>query len=226
MRTICLLLIFIIILSLSGCKKCVQNKIADLRFSKEELKVDPYSSNEHLTFIGSSGDTVVFQNGFRLNNHRRVYKYDSETAKVDHDGCAGDYFDIDEEKMMMADSTLKTNLFIFLDFLYSWSNPSDEKTFHLSFGYGKQPLIYFDGIYKFNADTLLNMKASNPKYDSIVAFHPIWESGSNIFYDVYELFNYNSDVGNTPRISTAYYSIKEGLLGFKTTSGTTWNIKK
>jgi len=150
-----------------------------------------------------------------------------ETAKLDHDGCQGDYFEIDQDQMMMYDDTLKTHLYIFLNFQYSWSNPSNETVFTLMFGESKQLYIYFHGSFKFYVDTLLNIKTTSQYYkDSIIAFHPVWESGSNVFNNVYELYCHQPDHRYTPWISTAYYSIKEGLLGFKTTSGITWNLKK
>jgi hypothetical protein len=228
MRTVILLLIIIIIsLPFSGCKKCVQNQIADLKFTQDELKIDPYTGNELLTFIGSSGDTVLFHNGSRLNSHLRIYQYDYETAKLDHDGCQGDYFEIDQDQMMMYDDTLETHLYIFLNFQYSWSSPSNEKIFKLSFGQSKQLFIYFNGSFKFNVDTLLNITMTSQYYkDSIIAFHPIWKSGPNTFNNVYELYSHQPDNRYTPWISIAYYSINEGLLGFKTTSGITWNLKK
>ena len=114
MKTIVLLLILIICsLLFFGCKKCVQTQIAYLKFTQDELKIDPYSGKEHLRFIGSSGDTVVFQNGSRFNSHLVVYKDDYETAKLDHNGCQGDYYGKDQDAMMMYDSALKSNLYCF-----------------------------------------------------------------------------------------------------------------
>jgi hypothetical protein len=227
MRSAIILLILIINVQFTGCKKCVQNQRADLQFTQDELKIDPYTGNEILTFIGSSGDTVLIHNGSRFTSHIRVYQYDFETAKLDHDGCQGDYFEVDNHQMMMYDDTLKTFLYIFLNFKYSWTNPSDEMFFELLFGQSKDLFIFFDGRFKFNVDTLLNIQTNNQYYkDSIIAFHPIWESGSNIFYNVYELYGHQPDTRYTPWISIAYYSIKEGLLGFKTTNGATWHIQK
>ena len=228
MKKVIYLSLFVIVsLSFSSCKKCVQNKVIDLKFTQDELRIDPYSGNERLVFIGSTGDSVLFHNGSRLNNHNVIYQYSYETAKVDNNGCQGDYFGADDDQMMMFDDTLKSNLYIFLNFLYSLEIPTSDKLFELAFGYNKQPLYYFEGKFKFNVDTLMNIKTTNLYYkDSIVAFHPTWKPGPNLFFNVYELYSHKPDPRETEWISTAYYSIKEGLVGFKTTFGTTWYLKK
>ena len=95
MKLIHTLLILLLLILFSSCYKCEQQQTATLRFTNDELKINPYSGNELLIFKDINGDSIAFPKGVRDTRNMRIYQYDYEAAKFDHHGCQGDYFDSD-----------------------------------------------------------------------------------------------------------------------------------
>ncbi len=221
------LLFLVLIIWISSCNRCDQHQVANFQFTKDELKINPYSGDELLIFKDFNGDTISFPRGVRYTKYMRFYQYDYETAKLDHHGCQGVYFDADINYMSKYNEGLARSFDINLYFRYSLNNPTSDKAFELFIFITAQPHLSFHGYYYFKVDTLLNIK-TNDQYnkDSIVGYHPQWTSGTKIFYNVYELYCHKGDPRDTAWISTAYYSITEGLVGFRTTFGKSWYLDK
>jgi hypothetical protein len=211
------------------CQKCVQNEIGYLKFTQDELRINPYTAEEVLIFIDQNGDSVIFPAGVRKTEVREVHKYDYETAKLDHHGCQGDYFFADNNFMEKNDPKFPSSLSITLNFRYTIDKPNSDKAFTMFF-FIETPKVYgFMGDYNFMLDTLLNYKTRYTTQfykDSVAAFHSILTLGPKTFFKVYELYCHNPDYRDTAWISTAYYSIKDGLVGFKTSFGETWHLDK
>ena len=214
----------------SGChKQCIQNQIANLQFSEEDLKINPYTGKEILIFKTSDGNFVNFPAGIRKTEFHTIYEFDTESAYLRHDGCQGDYFQAMSNWMQKSDSFSDSWLSIKLNFRYSLNEPRMDKAFQLYFWILDSQLLCFGGNYSFNAGILLNdsTRSSNPIYrDSIVSYHPMILLGSKEFYNVYELYSSNPDHRDTAWISTAYYNLNYGLVGFKTTYGKAWSLDK
>jgi len=209
----------------SGCKKkCVQNQVADLKFTAKDLGINPYSGTETMTFKSLAGDLLVLSAGGRQLDRRTVYQIDNETAKLDHDGCQGDYFTSDEDMM-----TFKTNpddsmtfIYINLYFRYTFEYPVSDKNIFLFFYHGNHN-SGFGGNFRFNNDSLFNYPA---KLDSIVGYHSQVTIGPKTFTNIYELYSHNEDTRNTEWFPIAYYSLKDGFCGVKSNFGTVWYLDK
>jgi hypothetical protein len=216
----------------TGCHKkeeCIQNKMADLQLTEDDLKINPYSGNEILIFKSSGGDTIYFSSGHRKTESYVTYEIDFETARIDHDGCQGDYFQSQFNWMQKYDSSSNSCLEINLSFRYSIPEPRTDKAFSLFFWIKDSKLIFFRGLYSFQAGVILNdsTRSQYPLYrDSIVSYHPIISLGPRQFNNVYELYCNNPDDRDTAWISTAYYNLIDGLVGFKTTYGKVWYLNK
>jgi hypothetical protein len=213
----------------SGCYKCDQQLVATLKFTPEELRINPYSCTEVLHFKSIDGQTVYFPKGVRQTECREIHKYDYETAKLDYHGCQGDYYITDYNWMVKTDSLSNSRFDINLSFRFTLDKPTSDMGFDLYFWIKVPESLCFWGFYNFTSDSILNYynNYSNLDYkDSIVTFHPTFELGPTIFYNIYELYCHNPDHRDTTWISTAYYSIKDGLVGFKTNFGKTWYLEK
>jgi hypothetical protein len=177
-----------------------------------------------LTFKNLNGDSVIFPSGVRKTEINEFHKYDYETAKVDHNGCQGDYFDADYNWMIKNTNVSNSRLDIHLNFLYTLSNPTTERELWLYFWFDTiSPIYCFWGYYRFKFDTLYNEPY---KGDSIVSYKPLITIGPKTFNNVYELFCVNPDDRQQEWISIAYYSINQGLVGFKSHFGKTWYLDK
>jgi hypothetical protein len=201
--------------------------VANLKFTQAELKINPYTGGEILTFKSADGSIIYFPKGGRKTEVQEFHKYDYETAKLDHKGCQGDYYFSDYNWMVKGDSTSKSALVINLFFRYRLTQPTSEKGFELHFEIYVPELLTFWGGYNFDVDSIMNYKINNSSHlyqDSIHNFFSTFELDSKIFHNVYELYCHNPDSRDTSWISTAYYSVNDGLVGFRTTYGKIWYL--
>lgn len=213
-----------ILLALSGCYKCEQQELASLHFTQEELRIIPYTSQQDLIFVSQSGDSVAFISTIRMNQYLKFYKYKNDTILGDKHGCLGDYYCADVNGFYSSEVD---HLQIQLSFLYRIDDPNSEKGINILIGFdiGKYPPIplIFYGSYKFEVDTLLNDPTSP---DSIASYYQNLSIGGVNYHGVYELYCEIRDPRYPEWISTAYYSITDGLLGFRTNYNKSWELVK
>ena len=225
-QTIFYIILLLLGFSLTNCYKCEQNQVANLKFTQDELKINPYTGNEVLIFKNSNADSIVLPKGYRDSEISEIYKYDYETAKLDHHGCQGDYYYRETNYFSTQQNNPEAGLTIDLYFLYQLSNPTSEKLFDMFIYTKNTTFCGFSGRYQFNVDTLKNYSVYStiPDHDSIAAFHSLFVINNKVYTNVYELHCQNKDTRFPEYYSLAYYSIKDGLVGFKTNYGTTWYL--
>jgi|WetSurMetagenome_2_1015567.scaffolds.fasta_scaffold239593_1 hypothetical protein len=220
----------LLLLAVTGCNKhCEQNQVINLRFTDNELKINPYSGEETLIFKTTDEDSIAFYSGIRMVDTYRSYTYDYETAKIYHDGCQGDFFQAESNNLIKEDSINPNYLSITLRFCYELKKPNSEKEFGLFFYIKAPQLLCFNAIYNFQEDTLIQYRpysVNYPRRDSIVSYNPVITIGQKEFYNVYELYSRNPDPRDTAWISIAYYNFVDGLVGFKSSYGQTWYLYK
>jgi hypothetical protein len=221
MKTI-LILITILLVTLIGCHKkyeCNQHFLADLSFTDEELAINPYSGNEVLKYTSEDGALIEFPVGSRTIKRSTTYEIDFETARIDFDGCQGDFYYSEGDLLYKYDTIKKTFFTIMLVFLYQIEHPTNEKGIDIFFTFYDNNHLNFDGHYNFNTDTIYNRIGSR---DSVINYHSQFILGGNTFFKVYELSGHHLDTKDTAWISTIYYSVTDGLLGFKSSYGKQW----
>jgi hypothetical protein len=220
--------LLLVLLILAACNKpCNQHQVAELRFTPEDLTINPYKGDEVLVFKSPAGGSVYFPAGQRKTENEIFYEYDTESAKIDHDGCQGDYYTTQYDWMVKSAVGIESRLDINLNFHYTMEKPRKGTGFTLYFWIKDPGLLCFWANYDFKPGILMNdsIWTRYPGYtDSIVALHPVLHLGPREFSDVYELYGHNPDHRDTAWICTAYYSIAQGLVGFKTTGGKTWYL--
>ena len=200
----------------------MENQIAELKFTTEDLSINPYDSSEKLVFKNLIGDSIILSKGYRNTKKFTIHKIDFEEAYNYYNGCQGDYFTSEHNYLSLQDSSVNNSgtILIELYFHYSFSNPTDDKGIWLVFSQGKH-ISSFDGGYLFSHDSLFNERGS---LDSIVTFHNQINIGSNSFKNVYELYSQNPDSRNSEWFKTAYYSIQKGFCGVRSNFGTLWYL--
>jgi len=219
-----LTLAILLLLVISSCNKCVQHEIATLKFSQNDLSINPYSGNEILIFKNLNNDSIVLAKASRGTEGYTRYQIDYEEAKEYHHNCQGDYFTSETnwtEFGTIPDDSI-TSVRINLDFNYTLNNPTSDKNIWLFFYHGNDNSGFW-GNYKFNNDSIINY---SKKTDSIVAYHTQINIGPKVFNNVYELYAHNEDDRNQEWFSIAYYSIKEGFCGVKSNFGKVWYLDR
>jgi hypothetical protein len=213
----------LLIVLCTSCYKCAQNQTANLSFTPNDLRINPYTGFETLIFKNLYGDSIVFSHGKRETEQYTQYQYDYETAKLDHHGCQGDYFTAQKNWTVFQTNSVEngSNLDINLYFIYTLYNPASGKMINLFFFHGKDN-SGFDGDFLFDNDTLYNY---NINHDSIVAYHNVLTLGPKQYTNVYELYCHNGDPRNQEWFSIAYYSMKTGFCGFRSNFGAVWYLE-
>lgn len=212
-KIFCYSVLNLILLSFSNCKKCEENKLATLTFTTEELSIDPYSGNERLTFKSLSDDSIVFPQG-----HRNAEIIEPSKFPAGDNSCRGDYVSEDLNWLQKYNNEARLDIKLFFD--YSFDNGTSEKEFELYF-YSQLNIAGFDAFYYFNANSISTINSSN---GSITGYYQSIDLGPKSFQYVYELSCPNNDPNHKEGFSSAYYSIKEGLVGFKTNKGKLWYL--
>jgi hypothetical protein len=82
-------LFMVFLIYCTSCKKCTQSELVNLKFTTEDLNVNPYSQNEWLVFKNLSGDSIIFLHGKRATDSFTYYQYPDN--QYDH-GCTGNYY--------------------------------------------------------------------------------------------------------------------------------------
>jgi hypothetical protein len=204
------LLIILPLFFLIGCHKCVQNNVADLRFTPEELNINPYSHQDTLVFRNEVQDSIVYLFSSREIHTSKYFEIGSEEAKLYHNDCMGDFYETEQDLTVFRqplDSVY--GMAISLSFLYSFENPTYNKEFYLQIIGGAYNAGTF--IYNFEKDTILKSYSSQP-----LKFYSVIQIGPKIYSNVYEFI---CDTTQQYQIQKAYYSITEGVIGFEPKDG-------
>lgn len=217
-----ILLFMFLLIGFPGCKKCTQNELANLKFTTDDLSINPYSGNEGLVFRNLTGDSIVFLQGKRAAYSSTYHQYPD--ADYNH-SCPGDYYskETDQTDFYTTSGTSSPYLGIELDFNISFENPDYEKTIFLEFFSPSTDISGFYGLFLFNNDSIFNYPK---KYDTIVQKHSQLTIGPRTFANVYELYAMNREKIHPEWFSIAYYSTKEGFCGFKSTNGILWYLDR
>jgi hypothetical protein len=199
------------ILLISCENKCENSQVADLKFSDEDLKINPYIGKERLTYFSSANDTIVFQEGERSSTSQK-YLTDPNSPES---ACRNNYYYGEINSMDKYDENSFFKIILCYEYADFYKNDL-KKQFLLQIFIKKLDASYY-GSFSFGQDTL--MRGTSISSDSIVDFQMTKVIGPKTFYEVYELYGQKQGPKDTAWISTVYYSIQQGLVGFQTNNG-------
>jgi hypothetical protein len=199
------------ILTISCQNKCQNSQVADLKFSDEELQINPYTGKERLTYLSSVNDSIVFPEGNRYSVEQKYFTDPNSPESA----CKNNYYYGEINSMYKNDSNSVFNIILSYNYIDYYKNELIKK-FVLHIFY-KKLNASFNGSFTFGQDTLMRDKLNN--YDSIVDFQMTKVIGPRTFYKVYELYAHNEGTHDTAWIPSVFYNIEQGLVGFKTNIG-------
>ena len=215
-----LLLSLLIIQLLTSCQKSCQSVLlASFRFSQEDLDIVPYEGHDTLVFVSSAGHTITFKAYGRIAHFgQQGYEY-VEFPRSD-DYCPGNYYYTEENRMEFYGSVSGS----WLNFYQQMSNPFAPPVIkYLGISMTVRDSIYwsFSSSYRFDS---LKLYEDKPPYP-IIPVHDNVLIGSQVYHQVYVLpSRYTSHVP-TGNLDTLYYSLTEGVLGFRNEYGVIWQLK-
>jgi len=198
---------------------CQSNLLGSVRFTQEDLNIIPYKGSEQLVYIASSGNQIIFNGANRISHYgAEGYQY-VEFPKSD-DYCPGNYYYTETNAMDFHGTTSGS----WLNFDMAMTNPfigPIQKHLGISLTVRDSVNWVFSDIYRFDS---LQLFTYDPPYGTI----PVNDSvliGSKIFYKVYVLQSGKKKDSSVGYLQTVYYSLTEGVLGFRNEPGETWCLQ-
>jgi hypothetical protein len=167
----------------------------------EDKSVIPYSGNVTLTFKNLSGDSLIFS-----SHGRNSTMIELNTPDNNNDDCLKSYCEVERDEIWIT----------------SDSNPQD--FLRLSLSRNKNYFTRFS-IYSY-MNSIPNCHVNDGCYVNAMNFYYSKDSlitpmdsiiiGSRIFYSVYKFQSENN---------VLYYTISQGIVGFKEVEGQDWYLK-
>ena len=222
-KNICILIVIsFYVLVFNSCKKQECNAIneGNISFTQADINFVPYNnSTKTLIFLDSLGNSINYSLSGSASSWWTTY-YAGSTI----DGCMGNYVNCQNYgiNLKTKDSTGQINISIGFDnnpFSTNLKNPT--KSIGIIVEYVKSQDWYFAGSFNFDDSKLYNY---NPKIWNIFAFDDSLKVGRKEFYSVYILQDFNNFKYRTVTIPLVYYTIKNGVVGFKTNNGHLWYL--
>ncbi len=207
------------ILMFISCRdKCDSDYLGEVAFTEEDLKIVPYNGTETLVFTDSLGNTMSFTGQGYYSDYKTLH-YENPTSY----DCLGNYFYSQFYRIqfnhMLSDYNISFSLSMnggspffknIKNTIYFWIEyKEDSKYWHFDKGFYFNHNNIYQGI-----DTL----------DKKILFKDSLIIGSNNIHSVYQL-EQTKDPYPSLNIQYLYYTIKEGIVGFKTKEGHLWYLK-
>jgi len=196
---------------ITNCKKESEiipepKNLGTLLLTNEELNMNPYQVNDVMLFSDSLGDTTTYKIISRSNFYGKTHSYGVGT------GPSIDYYEYQKNSTMIEDEYLHQYHFALQ------ANLDQKAGFTISLGINTPEIDVNPNsfAYLFDSTGILN----NPENISSTFHSSITINGTN-YNSVYEL---NTYVAYGEIINRLFYSVTEGIVGFKTNENKSWNL--
>jgi hypothetical protein len=205
------------ILILTSC--CDSNLITEFNFTQKDLTINPYNGTEKLIFKSLTGDSINFQAVNRQSTFSKRYQ---KSSNGDSKACLGDYVTSENNNtaFQSTDNLLRFTIKLLFDYNFTNLDPNKLILFEsYSHPNDHNPPSSSREAY-FGVDTIYN-HGNYP--DTIYTFHNILILGPKSFNNVYEVYLIASVLSS---VTTLYYTIGEGIVGFNTQKEGKWYLDK
>jgi hypothetical protein len=198
--------------------------LGDKRFTETDLKINPYTGTEILVFKDTIGDSLCFICEGRLSsyNHYIYEHYDPES----YSGCMGDYYKLEQNTTHFYGGADYSGINIDIGI----GNPFLETKKYIDIYVFYQDTKNWSFGCNFNFDSLSLINVTPPAYGYdpgglVLCFNDSLSVGNIIHYSVFTLLQTNGPpLSSESNLKTVYYSIKKGIVGFKTDEGHLWYL--
>jgi hypothetical protein len=218
-----LILLYIILIDNSCQKKCEKENIGNVTFTSNDLKIEPYTGNETLMFLDSLKDTIIYVPEIGLQASGKYDYMSGYTSQNPNDNnqCTGNYY-YSEVTGTHFSGKDPSNFGIWFDLRFSGSlfNKNLKKIIDIVVGYKDYNDWFFDQTYYFDG---LNLQQPTEPNNSSLSFKDSLKIGPKKFHSVY-ILKQIQDPYKLANLQYVYYTIKEGIVGFKTKDGHTWYL--
>ena len=160
---------------------------------------------------------MIYKGTGRFTNYNQIWN-----QFPNNEQCMGDYYYTENAGAEFQINN--TNYMIWTNLSMDDGNPFHQninKYINILVTYQYTSTVYiFNCVFSFNAQQIIN-----PEYNSIgILFKNNLTVGSKMFYSVYVLEQKKGISGGDENIKYVYYTINNGVVGFKTYEGQTWYL--
>lgn len=219
-----LLSLLICVAALCSCKKKDNNSspscLGTIKFSSPDLGILPYPTKDPLVFKSNQGDSIIFNFRGRESSMKTVWKY-----PLNPSGYQGDYYSCE------ANSTgfISENSDV-LTFQLYFSNPFTQPTIlkyiSMDLAVENSGTCSFAAVFRFDGGTLYTYLPDSSFHSGgyIKAVDDSLKLGPVYYKNVYELVAPDFTYYCQSWFTRVYYTIKEGVVGFRKSTGKTWYL--
>ena len=214
------LLIIVICFFSTGCNKCTEHKIAVLQFTPKEQLINPYNGHEALIFRNLNGDSINLIGQGRSSNFTNRHEHIVGNSS----DCPGDFISMERDLTVFLSKDNLWQFVIILSYDFSFTDLKSDNTLlfdEYTLPLEKNPSISGAQI-NFETDTIFDNYYNHR--DTLLQFHKSISLGLKTFNDIYEILLVEQIYGNGVWATTLYYSIKQGIVGFRTTEDELWYL--
>lgn len=198
-------------------KGCESKNLGELKFSPTDLAIVPYNGTEHLIFRDSLGDSICYDStGIRSTQERwPIYETGDPECPGDNYYCDVNYTHFNTH---LEGNIHQSMIWFDLEFIPFSANMKKNIYFHVF--YQKTKTWFFSGDFNFENLALYNTSQS----DAIVfSINDSLMIGPRKFYNVYILEQIKKP-DKAENLKYLYYTISNGIVGFKTEEGHLWYL--
>ena len=198
-----------ITLTFNQCSKCKTGKyLGQLNLTQNDLNTVPYLVNQIIIFKDSIGDSVCFNNFSRSSTRETLYDLNGYDYRQVEQNCDINYYNAERNSTIFL-GIYENQMNIDLAYTNS-SNYSYTFKKYLLFNVSFKDSLLLTSTVTFPIDSLnINYSVNSP--GSLISYYDSLLIGNRYFYSVYKLKQ------------TLYYSLNNGVVGFKTNDNKIWH---
>jgi len=219
-----LLTFLICFAALSSCKKKDNTSspacLGTYKFSSADLGILPYPTKDPLVFKSDAGDSIIFNSRGRESTMKTVWKY-----PLNPQGYQGDYYSCEANSAGFISPNSDVLTFQ-LYFSNPFTQPTVQKFMSLGLVAENSGTCSFAAVFRFDGGMLFTYLPDSSFHSGgyIKAVDDSLKLGPVYFKNVYELVAPDFTYYCQAYFSRVYYTINEGVVGFKKNTGKTWYL--
>ncbi len=216
--------LLICLAALSSCKKKDNTQgpscLGTYKFSSADLAILPYPTSDPLVFKSNEGDSIVFNSRGRESSVKAVWKY-----PLNPTGYQGDYYSCEANSAGFISKNSDVLTFQ-LYFSNPFTQPTIQKFMSLGLAADNSGTCSYGAVFRFDGGMLFSYLPDSSFHSGgyIKAIDDSLKLGPVYFKNVYELVAPGFTYYCPAIFSRVYYTVKEGVVGFRKSTGKTWYL--
>ena len=210
--------LYLLLSAITACNKddtpCNDQFMGSLKFSEKELDVVPYAMGDRIILVDTTHDTLVFNYAEGYTSTLYYTELDPYTSE-----CMGDYYEY-QDKRVKFENKYMTFLYVAITFSDPFMVTPQRKVLRVQLRTYDLADGSFYGRFDFNEDSIYNDPDTTfLAAGRVKAYHDTLALGEAIFTHVYELEGMNEYQVYPKYVTSMFYSMSLGVVGYRMNDG-------